>query len=223
MPIKPDELATRFPCLYHMAHQDSWPSIKRHGLLSTSALLDLFEMEGEDRRAIESRHRPSSISITHPVHGTAVVRDQKPMSDDALRKCLKDDLTPYEWYQILNKKVFFWPAKHRLESMLGAAAYSEQRHLVLTIDTQKLLTAHSDRTVLSPINSGSTLFRPSPRGLDTFLPLDDYPFLERKKKRGIKDAVAELAVRYRVPDISKFVVRVEKRGAGRPPVVIEEL
>jgi hypothetical protein len=32
-----------------MAEVDSWPSIRHHGLLSTSALLELFEMTGAER------------------------------------------------------------------------------------------------------------------------------------------------------------------------------
>ena len=35
-----------YPPLYHMAAEGSWPSIQRHGLLSTSALLDLYEVCG---------------------------------------------------------------------------------------------------------------------------------------------------------------------------------
>jgi len=59
----------------------SWPGIERHGLRSTTALLDLFEVAGSDRERIESQHRPESETIHHPRYGTAVIRDQKPMSD----------------------------------------------------------------------------------------------------------------------------------------------
>jgi hypothetical protein len=43
--------------LYHMAEDGSWESIRQIGLLSTSALLDRFEVEGERRYAIESTRR----------------------------------------------------------------------------------------------------------------------------------------------------------------------
>lgn len=39
--VDPGELAERYPRLFHMAAAGSWPSIERHGLLSTSALLDI--------------------------------------------------------------------------------------------------------------------------------------------------------------------------------------
>ena len=40
-----ERLISRYPTLYHMAEDGSWESIQRHGLLSTSALLDRFEIE----------------------------------------------------------------------------------------------------------------------------------------------------------------------------------
>src|SRR2546429_180882 len=51
--ISIDQLVAHFPRLYHMAEAGSWPSVEQHGLLSTSALLDLFEVTGEKRRDIE--------------------------------------------------------------------------------------------------------------------------------------------------------------------------
>ncbi len=50
-----------------MAEADTWDSIRKNGLLSTSALLDLYEIKGAQRYAIESDHRPESIPISHPV------------------------------------------------------------------------------------------------------------------------------------------------------------
>ena len=107
MPITADQLADKYPVIYHMAAEGSWPSIQLHGLLSTSALLDRFEVTGEERDRIERRHRPESISIRHEEHGHAVVRDQKPMSEGGLLRALKDGLTPSDWYSTLNERVFF--------------------------------------------------------------------------------------------------------------------
>jgi hypothetical protein len=41
-----------------MAEVGTWLSIRERGLLSTSALLDLYGIEGEERRRIESCNRP---------------------------------------------------------------------------------------------------------------------------------------------------------------------
>jgi len=59
------ELIERYPRLYHATHMDAWPGIAAHGLLSTSALLDLFEIHGSRRFAIEAfgAQSPSSSSI----------------------------------------------------------------------------------------------------------------------------------------------------------------
>jgi hypothetical protein len=44
------ELIARYPRLYHMAEDGSWPSIQAHGLLSTRAMLDHFEVTPDERR-----------------------------------------------------------------------------------------------------------------------------------------------------------------------------
>ena len=70
-----ETLWTKYPQMYHMAELGSWPSIRKRGLLSTSALLDLFEWPRKDRVAIETRRRSEPVTLTHPAHGMAVIRD----------------------------------------------------------------------------------------------------------------------------------------------------
>ncbi|AUX45904.1 hypothetical protein SOCE26_074040 [Sorangium cellulosum] len=215
MGVTRETLAMLYPRLYHMAEAGSWPGIMRHGLLSTSALLDLFEFHGPKRDAIESAHRPKSLTITHPVHGRAVIRDQKPMSDKALLRALGGSLSPTEWYRLLNGMVFFWLTEKRLKRLLEAVEYRDKGQTVLTIDTARLLERHEHRVRLSPMNSGNTRPYPHPRGRDTFLPLSEYPF-ESRRKRGLEPAV-ELTVEYSVPDIRDVVLHVEEtpRRTGR--------
>lgn len=208
--ITPEEFTRYYPRLYHMAEADSWASILKHGLLSTTALLDLFEITGDFRRSIESAHRPESITIRHPKYGAVVIRDQKPMHESALRKCLQG-MTPQQWYEMINRHVFFWVTLDRVETLLAARAYRGRKHTVITVDTERLLETYAEKAKLSPINSGSTIYNPQVRGITTFRPLHDYPFNERKKLRGVKYAVAELAVEYGVPDVSEVTVRVEHR------------
>jgi hypothetical protein len=219
--MSPHEFVAHFPYLYHMAHKQAWEGITRHGLLSTSALLDLFEVQGEQRFAIESQHRPEPILIEHPAHGTAIVRDQKPMSESALQKCLQG-LSPQQWYEILNRKVFFWLNADRLARLLSARAYRDDAHCVITVDAALLLGRHLVQVRLSPINSGSTIFNPQPRGEDTFLPLDEYPFDAWARRRGSREAVAELAVEYHVPDLEELVVRADIRRADQVLEVLYE-
>lgn len=216
------ELARYFPSLYHMAEDGSWESIQHHGLLSTSGLLDLFESSGKAREAIEARRRPRSIRISHPIHGTAVIRDQAPISDTILERCLTD-MQPTEWYRLLNSRVYFWLGRRRLEALLNARLYRERTHIVLTVDTATLVNRYENNVVLSRINSGATHRGGSPRGSHTFRRLPEYPFkVGRRTEASIKDSVAELAVDYGIPDVSVYVRRVERVIGSRSVETIYE-
>jgi hypothetical protein len=205
-----EELTKYFPVLFHMAQDGSWESIKKHGLLSTSALLDLFELSGEDREAIESRRRPRSITISHPLHGAAVIRDQAPISDAILERCLID-MEPAAWYRLLNSRVFFWLGRRRLEGLLNAHLYRGRTHTVLTLDTASLVSHYARQIVLSRINSGATHRGGSPRGTRTFSSIADFPFTAgRRSDTSIRELIAELAVDYGIHDIARYVAKVER-------------
>ena len=205
-----EELTNYFPVLYHMAEDGSWESIKKHGLLSTSALLDLFELSGEEREAIEARRRPRSVPISHPLHGGAVIRDQAPISDAILERCLVD-MEPTAWYRLLNSRVFFWLGRRRLEGLLNALLYRGRTHTVLTLDTAGLVSRYASHIVLSRINSGATHRGGSPRGTGTFVPLLNFPFTAgRRSDASIQESVAELAVDYGIRDIERYVAKVER-------------
>jgi hypothetical protein len=203
-----NELIQHYPKAYHMAEFGTWDSIRRHGLCSTTALLDFFEISGKRRTELESMRRPQCETITHPIHGTAIIRDQKVLSDSALSKCLTRG-TPREWYQLLNRKTFFWLHSERLKRLLSGRAYIGRPHCVITINTQSLVENHIQRITLSPINSGSTIWRPIPRNPDIFYKISDFPFQDRRRTRTLENTVVELAVDYSVPDIANSAVLVE--------------
>jgi hypothetical protein len=198
--------AERFPTLWHMAEADSLDSIRRHGLLSTQALLDLFEVTGRRRVEIESQRRPESVTITHPIHGKATIRDNRPMYDAVLRKTLVG-FSVDGWYSLLNSKVFFWCSLTRLDRLRQAKAYRESKHLILEVDSAALLRRHANEVELSTMNSGAT--HPGaqyPRGTATFAPLARYRWAERLRTHRSEPAV-EFTVKYAVPDIMDFVLR----------------
>ena len=60
-----DAFIARHPRLYHMAEAGSWPQIERGGLLSTSALLDRFGYEGEERFVRWKVGRSTHFSSPH--------------------------------------------------------------------------------------------------------------------------------------------------------------
>lgn len=221
-PTELEMMIRHHPRLFHMAERGSWPSIKKHGLLSTTALLDLYSYVGHQRSAIETVRRPEFVRIEHPDFGVAVIRDQKPMTDAGLKRALQDELTPSEWYRILNKRVFFWLTEERLYRLLNASPYQHQNHDVLIVLTRPLIENYRDRITLCPMNSGATRPFAHPRGLTTFLPIDNYPYSIWRAKRGGKDSVVELAIEDGVPDIARYVERVdEMRGSKNLGVVWE--
>ena len=81
-----EELVNKYPILYHMAEKNSWNSIKKYGLLSTTALLNLFEVTGNARDVIECQRRPKSVSIHNKKLGTATIRDQIPLREGKFEK-----------------------------------------------------------------------------------------------------------------------------------------
>ncbi len=210
-----EELVKYYPRLYHMAESGTWDSIRRHGLLSTNALLELFDITGDLRRQLSSEHRRECVFINHPKHGWAVIRDQKPMRESFLRDRLDDGLTPAQWYETLNQRVFFWVNPVRLNRLLGARPYRRKQHCVLTLNTADLLRDHADQVTLCPINSGCTLFNAPRRGLTTFQRIGDYPFDRWRAQRGKREAVVEFVVDHAVRNAADYVLRVEERKADQ--------
>lgn len=212
------ELIRDCPTLYHMAERGTWPSIRQHGLFSTSALLDLYKMQGPEREAIEGRRRAEGVTIDHPALPPVVIRDQKPMDDTGLRTCLLDGLSPEDWYRSLNRRVFFWLTRERLLRLLNARPYRRDEHDVLELDTAALVAAYRPAITLSPINSGTTKPFPSTaskRGRATFLPIAEYPYAWwRSKGRKPGERVVELTVDYGIPDVTRFVRRVVRMQGG---------
>lgn len=186
-----------------MAEDNSWDSIKEHGLLSTSALLTKWEYTGTDRDEIEFKWRSKKIPIYHPEYGEAVIRDQIPMPPDKLNECLIG-MTPEEWYGFINNRVFFWVTWRNLEWFLAAKQYRNKPQLVITADTRGLIGRHESRITLSSINTGSTYpdkyGEIKPRGRDTFKKIREYdvPF------------VTELAVEGDIPDITEITISVTR-------------
>lgn len=218
--MKVEDFVNVCPVVYHMAEEGSWPTIREHGLLSTTELLNLFEVEGEKRRNLEQRRRAESVLLSHPGHGEVVVRDQKPLRESVLKDCLTDGWEPEDWYRELNSKVFFWAMEHRVQSLLGARAYRNEWHTVLVVDSSSLLQEYEDSTWVTTINTGATLFDAPERGPDTFVPLADFSYEESRRKRGRKGAIAEVAIEGSVPNIEEHTVRVEERRYGEEARIV---
>lgn len=201
--------------LYHLADVTNWPSIQQHGLLSTSALLDLVGLQGKEREQVEHQHRAQEITLANGI----VIRDQKPMPPATLERCLHG-MEPAEWYALLNARVFFWPDVDRLNRMLKANQRRPQ--VVMILDTEQLLEVYADRAALTPINTGNARRQPALRGRQTFVPYQTWmksgwtseAAALGTRTRARSHRPAELTISYAVPDVMKFVreTRLLKQG-----------
>jgi len=206
--MDPEELSSVYPFLYHMAEIGSWPGIRKYGLRSTSALLDLYDVRDGDRLKIEGCRRSEAVTISRTGLPSATIRDNRPLADSKLEKALAGTMPISDWYRLLNGKVFFWLTVERLVKLLSASNYANRTHIVLKVPTQDLL-ARTDLSVwLSPMNSGSTSPFGHPRGPDTFKRITEFPFDERRRTRRLEDTVVELAVDGLIDDIGRLVESV---------------
>jgi hypothetical protein len=202
--------------VYHLAEASNWPFIRTEGLLSASKLMERAGLSAEQRTQLENTQRQEHTALPNGVH----VRDQRPMPPSALANCLQG-MTPRQWYALINSRVFFWLDPDRLNRQRAACGARAQ--VVLTIDVAQLIQSHRSRAAVTPINTGNARRKPALRGEATFVPVQE--FLERgwareaealgitERKRSHRPV--ELTVRDAVPDIMKFVLRVDQLKAGQ--------
>lgn len=210
------DFIARYPRLFHMAADGSWPSIREHGLLSTRELVDRYAPPPNVRSEILERVRHTSHVLTRAGLPDATVRDQGPLK--FLSACLLPGVGEQDYLDALNARVFFHVNEHDLHRLLRARLYRKHPHDVLTLDTKAFLETHP-AVELAPYNTGSIHVPNMPkRGPDIFTPLEQYPWEAWRRKRR-KDAVRELTVVGRA-DVAASVIKVERWYLG---AVVEEI
>jgi hypothetical protein len=203
------------PFVYHLAEAKNWPSIQRHGLFSTRALLERAGIDGSSRAAVEREHRPKRTILPSGL----VIRDQKPMPPAALERCLVG-LTATQWYGLLNRHVFFWFDIERLNRQRRACGSFPQ--IVLKIASDRLLDRYAAQAALTPINTGNARRKPALRDAATFVPYSvwaETAWLSETQALGTRPRPrrhlpVELAVTDSVPDVMDFVVSVRNLAPG---------
>jgi hypothetical protein len=216
-----EELISCYPRLYHLAYFSAWPGIQKHGLLSTAALLDLYGVKGEQRAEVESQRRSKAVTITHPLHGSVVIRDQKVLPESKLLLCLKkgnSTMSSRQWYESLNRRVFFWASREDAEKLIGAKEYRAQDGIMMEIDTARLVSSHANSITLCSKNSGAARAI-HPLNSNTHQALSNNDFALKKDCRPRK-AVREIAVDYAVPDILSHTITVKAIKGGKIGKVI---
>jgi len=230
-----EQLIANYPRVYHMAERDTWPSIRQNGLRSTTSVLDWLGVSADLRLQLRSEHRRDKV----PVQGqgrTIVLRDQRPMPPRILAESLLNGVTPRQWYETINDKVFFWAAERRLMGLLGAKLYRELEHDVLTLDTRSFAAAHQAKIWLCHMNSGAVVPWKLRRDMTIFKRIADYPV---KRNGSPTKPVVEIVVDGEVLDVADHLVEVRRmkgaevlgtlyaRGTGRdggaPPPAVEAI
>jgi hypothetical protein len=194
-----------------MAEPGSWEAIRRIGLRTTRQLVEACNLPPQAAAAILEQRRRTSVRLQHPTVGPVTVRDQAPLREHNLR-----GVALREWLPLLNDRVFFWLHPARLDGLLAAKLYRDQAHDVLIVPTRELLERHARRVRITGMNTGATIFPSSPpRGPESFMPIEDFPFAERRRRMPLKNNAVELAVIDGVPDVADLVDRVERRRGNQ--------
>ena len=208
--MSPDEFAERVPRLFHVTDRQAWPLIERHGLLSTNSMIDRFVRDPERADRLRSERRGKPVPLYEGETGErAMLNDNIPLIFSRLAGALDDGLTPVDWLQLLNKRVYFFPSREKADSFIEAGRRGGRTKLMLTFDAHSLATAHLDRLFIAPINTGSALRTPARRGHAIFAPVASVSWDEFAARRAtIKkspDTVAEVSLLGDLPDAANHL------------------
>ena len=201
--MTPDAFLKRHPLLFHMAHPGALDSIKRHGLLSTAAIVDLLHLSESDRDRLCSQHRPEIVPLSREDGSIFYVRDQKPLHPACLARCLDGGITPSAWRRALNSRTFLWASRSRLEGLKTARSYRSGSHLILTLSSSRLLDRHYAEISVTTFNTGSAIRRAKRRSLASFIPLSDYD----PREHGTP--IVEVTIPDRIADIRDFILQTQ--------------
>ena len=106
------------------------------------------------------------------------IRDQQPISEKALKKCLTNNWECADFYECLNSRVFMWPTLDRLWRHFNR--YVSENPVILKFETNLLFEVNQN-AMFCRLNSGATRAnshlggRPPERGIETFKLAADYP------------------------------------------------
>ena len=203
-----EELIARHPRVFHTMAAIAWPSVQRHGLLSTRKLIDLYGLDAAERHELLGAPRKQSTVLRAPGLPPAVIRDQKPMKFIAEKIDPRSSLT--EYLAAINSRVFFWASAERLDRLRQAKEYRTDDQIVLHVDTRALVERHGPRIELCRLNSGAVTQKNHPlRGHRSWLPIADYPYNQYRRQHGSGGALVEVTVLDAVPDILNLTEKIE--------------
>ena len=161
------------PYAYHLTARRNIRGICHHrALLSASNLAN-----GPSEKATLAERRVGCVEF-----GSAHIRDQKPLYRGNIEFALGFRFE--QLLDLLNSLVFFWPGP-RLEEKgpidygwRHFGRYKSESPIMLRVPTSDLVSENGQQALVCRYNSGSPRCshgRKSPRGPETFLPVDQFP------------------------------------------------
>lgn len=165
------------PRLYHLTNTANIPNIIDSGYLySTEQIASIVNLANAN--AFLSKRRPENVILRSP-SASFVIRDQKPIFEQALSRSLPNGWAPSDFVALLNRRVFFWPTLKDLRSHFGTYTKREEDITILSIDTQEVFSLNAP-PLFCEYNSGATRphpyfnGKPAPRGPNTFRNIDEF-------------------------------------------------
>jgi hypothetical protein len=169
------DFITARPFLYHLTSDNNYPLIIADRILySTNQLIHLSGNSSYQNIGTAKRFTHQEIFIGDQKY---MIRDQQPVSEIALSKCLTNGWTNSDFFHHLNDRVFMWPTLDRLRRHFKR--YAAENPVILRFDTRAILNANP-HVKFCRLNSGAT--RPNSylggvapaRGQESFLPANLY-------------------------------------------------
>jgi hypothetical protein len=169
------EFISKRPYLYHLTSiQNAEKIIEERKIYSANRLID---MSGNP--AYQSIKRQKRVDAQKIIVNSIpyFLRDQQPISELALSKCLTNNWEVADFLEYLNARVFMWPTIDRLWRHFNR--YIDEKPVIFRFTTNEVLDLNPN-VKFCRLNSGATransyLGGKAPeRGIDTFVTADSY-------------------------------------------------
>ena len=169
------------PFLYHLTcESNSKLIIAQKKIYSTN---ELVKMSGnKSYLPIRKKRRVDHAEII--IDGVSYwLRDQQPISEKALGKCLTDGWEVGDFLYHLNDRVFMWPTLDRLYRHYNR--YVQEKPVIFRFPTKELLELNP-HVLFCRLNSGATRAnsylggKPPARGAKSFLPAEEFEHTVRE-------------------------------------------
>jgi hypothetical protein len=185
-----DQLARRFPNLWHVTFAGGWNGIQRHGFLRTIDVLPGC--------CGAQRTEPTSVELAD---GTQIMlRDQLRTRVDPTRSL--DAITPSEWWRLVNSRVYFFCREREVDRLVGSYLGRQLAQEVIKLRTKPALEVLTDQVEVTTVNVGVFPRTRGPsRGRNSFVPLADYAVVDTAKLR-------EVTIVARMPVVSSAITSV---------------